>query len=64
MNGPEHYAAAERCLDYVNEAEGHEARIEAFAEAQVHASLALAAVTWDAALAEGVTLTAWAQVLA
>ncbi len=48
MNGPEHYAAAERLLDAAT-AEGVEPgeprQVSNLAAAQVHATLALAAVT-------------------
>lgn len=44
MNAAEHFAAAERCLDWLSEYErGSAAVTELLAEAQVHATLALAA---------------------
>ena len=41
--GPEHYKAAERCLDSVND--DSDLSLALLAEAQVHATLALAAAT-------------------
>lgn len=44
MNGPQHYAEAERCLSWLADYErGSAAVTELLAEAQVHATLALAA---------------------
>ena len=43
MTGPEHYKMAERCLASVDEVS--ETAMAYFAEAQVHATLALAAAT-------------------
>lgn len=53
MNGPEHYAEAERLLNHapthgISSATGLD-RAESFATAQVHATLALVAATLDAA---------------
>lgn len=54
MSGPEHYAEAERLLKHADQRMAqddaqhlrtHENRIRLFAEAQVHATLALAAAT-------------------
>ncbi|MDX8146935.1 hypothetical protein SK854_32805 [Lentzea sp. BCCO 10_0061] len=48
MNGPEHYAAAERLLDSATAADveaGESGQVSNLAAAQVHATLALAAAT-------------------
>jgi len=46
MNGPEHYAAAERLLETANDMEpGEPGKVSNLAAAQVHAMLALAAAT-------------------
>jgi len=46
MTGPEHYQEAERFLKLAGELiRGEEGEAETLAEAQVHATLALAAVT-------------------
>lgn len=45
MNGPEHYAAAERLLDSADAAAGEPGAASNLAAAQVHATLALAAAT-------------------
>lgn len=48
MTGPEHYAAAERLLEGAQEKEAPEWFANLVAEAQVHATLALAAATASA----------------
>lgn len=45
MTGPEHYDRAEHLIRYAASTEKEERRMSALAEAQVHATLALAATT-------------------
>ena len=57
MTGPEHYREAEKLLNFSEEkVRGSEVEMSLFAEAQVHATLALAAAT-AVALRGGTRLT-------
>lgn len=62
MNGPEHYRKAEKLLDQVGElyADQSELRTELLVEAQVHATLALAA----AQVGTGPAAETWSEVFA
>ena len=60
MTGPEHYEAAEHCLESV--ADDSQEAIALLAEAQVHATLALAAATVDAATDGLCNGPGWARV--
>jgi hypothetical protein len=71
MTGPEHYEKAQNCLCAAAEIEdlspqGHENAMELLTEAQVHATLALAAATAYPAMRDyvdddGAESRAWAQ---
>lgn len=68
MNGPEHYLEAERLIDLAHQPglPGGSVRAEAIAQAQVHATLALAAATASAAAelpADGETARQWRQLV-
>jgi hypothetical protein len=71
MNGPEHYARAEQLIDDANKSQADNGpdcgAAEILAEAQVHATLALAAATAAAEVRQAETNRAagwgWAQVV-
>ena len=63
MNGPEHYRIAEQTLQNIGDADSDVHVVHLLAEAQVHATLALAAATALPRNEGGPTLhMAWKQV--
>lgn len=65
MTGPEHYLEAERLLAFADSPAGQVVEGQAavvVVQAQVHATLALAAATWDTPAT--VRVGSWAGVLA
>jgi hypothetical protein len=62
MTGPEHYKAAEQDIDLANGASLDDGWAQFYmARAQVHATLARAAATWDAPMAT--RMGSWSEAL-